>query len=108
LLLAALHNAWQLKLRTGASIAELLHAARQMQREGGLTFGQALMAANSPVLLQRSMIEGQPAEGIMATGTVAGVIGDLPSCAELVERIVREAEQRLAALAAGRYGKQDV
>jgi hypothetical protein len=108
LLLAALHNAWQLKQRTGASIAELLHAARQMQREGGLTFGQALMAANSPVLLQRSMIEGQPAEGIMATGTVAGVIGDLPSCAELVERIVREAEQRLAALAAGRYGKQDV
>ena len=106
LLLSALNNAWQLKRRTGASIAELLHAAREMQREGGLTFGQALMAANSPVLLQRSMIEGQPAEGIMATGTVAGVLGDLPSCAELVERIVREAEQRLAALAAGHYGKQ--
>jgi NAD(P)H-dependent flavin oxidoreductase YrpB (nitropropane dioxygenase family) len=107
LLWSALHNAWQLKRRTGAGFGELLQAARAMQREGGLTFGQALMAANSPVFLNRSMIEGHPAEGVLSTGLVAGVLGDLPSCAELVERIVLEAEQRLAALAAGHYGTHD-
>jgi NAD(P)H-dependent flavin oxidoreductase YrpB (nitropropane dioxygenase family) len=36
----------------------------------------------------------------MASGQVAGRLGDLPSCAELIERIVREAEARLAATCA--------
>jgi cell division ATPase FtsA len=36
----------------------------------------------------------------MATGMVAGRLKDLPSCAELIERIVREAEERLDALVA--------
>jgi len=31
----------------------------------------------------------------MASGQVAGRLGDLPSCAELIERIVREAAARL-------------
>ena len=34
----------------------------------------------------------------MPSGQVAGLIDDLPSCAELIARIVAEAEQRLALL----------
>ena len=65
-----------------------------------MSLSQALLAANSPVLLQRAVVQGHPAEGIMASGQVAGRLGDLPSCAELIERIVREAEARLAATCA--------
>jgi hypothetical protein len=36
----------------------------------------------------------------MATGVVGGRINEIPSCAALVDRIVAEAHERLAALAA--------
>ena len=101
LLVRALRNALRLKRLTGARLGELVASARGMQREGGLSFGQALMAANSPVLLERSMIQGHPEQGVMATGQVAGILDDLPSCAELVERIVRDAESRLRTLSGG-------
>jgi NAD(P)H-dependent flavin oxidoreductase YrpB (nitropropane dioxygenase family) len=102
LLVGALRNACRLKRLTGARFGELLSAARGMQREGGLSFGQALMAANSPVLIERSMIQGRPAEGVMSTGLVAGVLGDLPSCEELVARMVGDAEARLRELCGGK------
>jgi NAD(P)H-dependent flavin oxidoreductase YrpB (nitropropane dioxygenase family) len=96
-LVTALRNAFELKRVTGASLSEMLRSARAMTRSGEMSLGQALLAANSPVLLKRAVVQGHPAEGIMASGQVAGRLGDLPSCAELVERIVREAEARLAA-----------
>ncbi len=43
------------------------------------------------------MPDGDPVGGYLPSGTVAGVIDDRPSCAELVERIMREAEATLAA-----------
>lgn len=94
-LVTALRNAFELKRLTGASLSEMLRSARAMARSGEMSLGQALLAANSPVLLQRAVVQGHPAEGIMASGQVAGRLGDLPSCAELIERIVREAEARL-------------
>jgi NAD(P)H-dependent flavin oxidoreductase YrpB (nitropropane dioxygenase family) len=94
-LVTALRNAFELKRLTGASLSEMLSSARAMARSGEMSLGQALLAANSPVLLQRAVVQGHPAEGIMASGQVAGRLGDLPSCAELIERIVREAAARL-------------
>lgn len=41
-----------------------------------------------------------PSEGVLPSGQVAGVIADVPSCADLVDRIIAEAEARLADLAA--------
>jgi len=101
LLVGALRNALRLKRLTGAKLGELVAAARGIQREGGLSFGQALMAANSPVLIERSMIQGRPAEGVMSTGMVAGILGDLPSCDELVAAMVGDAEARLRQLCGG-------
>ena len=46
------------------------------------------------------MVAGQPQEGLLATGQVAGRLGDLPSCEELVASIVRDARERLAAIGA--------
>ncbi|MHC3468696.1 NAD(P)H-dependent flavin oxidoreductase [Streptomyces sp. 7R007] len=80
---------------------------RQMVRDGlalrhgkQLSFGQVLLAANTPMLLRSAMVEGRTDLGVMASGQVAGVIDDLPSCAELVERIVKEAEETLRRLTA--------
>jgi NAD(P)H-dependent flavin oxidoreductase YrpB (nitropropane dioxygenase family) len=99
-LATALRNAFELRRLTGASLKDMLRSARAMARSGEMTFGQAILAANSPVLLQRAVVQGHPAEGIMASGQVAGRLADLPSCAELVERIVRDAETHLAAACA--------
>jgi NAD(P)H-dependent flavin oxidoreductase YrpB (nitropropane dioxygenase family) len=46
------------------------------------------------------MVKGDLRSGVMAGGQVTGVIDDLPSCQELIARIVREAEAVLARLEA--------
>jgi nitronate monooxygenase len=63
-----------------------------------MSFGQSVMAAIAPVMFQRSMLAGQPQQGLLATGQVAGRLEDLPGCDELIRNIVREARERLAAL----------
>ncbi|WDV50983.1 nitronate monooxygenase [Streptomyces coeruleorubidus] len=67
-----------------------------------LTWSQVLLAANIPMLLKASMVDGRTDLGVMASGQVAGVIDDLPSCAELVERIMAEAEETRRRLTASR------
>jgi NAD(P)H-dependent flavin oxidoreductase YrpB (nitropropane dioxygenase family) len=98
MLLLALSSAWQMKRATGASLAELLSAARRMGHGAEASFAQALMAAIAPAMFQRSMLAGEPQRGLLATGLVAGRLNDLPSCDELIRDIVREARARLAAL----------
>lgn len=78
---------------------------RQMVRDGlalrhgkDLSWSQVLLAANTPMLLKASMVDGRTDLGVMASGQVAGVIDNLPSCAELVERIMKEAEETRARL----------
>lgn len=44
------------------------------------------------------MVDGRTDLGVMASGQVAGLIEDLPSCAELVERIMAEAHAALGRL----------
>jgi NAD(P)H-dependent flavin oxidoreductase YrpB (nitropropane dioxygenase family) len=56
------------------------------------------MAANTPVLLRAAMADGHPEAGLMPSGQVAGLIEDLPSCADLITRIVADAERCIAAL----------
>ncbi|WP_086804984.1 NAD(P)H-dependent flavin oxidoreductase [Streptomyces caniscabiei] len=96
--------------RARALVRALRHAAgfrrlsgltwRAMVRDGlalrhgkDLAWSQVLLAANTPMLLRSAMVDGRTDLGVMAAGQVAGVIDDLPSCAELVERIMREAEE---------------
>ena len=98
MLIRAVQSGLEMKRRSGASFAELLQSARGMRSHGGLSFPQALMAANAPMLIQRAVVDGKPDEGIMATGQIGGLIRDLPSCRDLVERIMEEARERLAML----------
>jgi NAD(P)H-dependent flavin oxidoreductase YrpB (nitropropane dioxygenase family) len=96
----ALSAAWRMKQLTGASMTDMLKSARGMVGHGDTSFAQALMGATAPVFIQRATVEGKPDEGVMATGLVAGRLGDLPSCEELIQRIVSEAEDRLNAIVA--------
>ena len=79
---------------------ELIRQGQAMRNSTGLTWAQALMAANTPVLLRAAMADGHPEAGLMPSGQVTGLIEDMPSCTELIDRIMTEAEQRLAVLGA--------
>jgi nitronate monooxygenase len=97
-LLRALRSGLAYRKLSGASFSELLSAATSMRQNEKLTRTQTLMAANAPIFIKRAMVEGHPAEGVLPSGQVAGLIDDLPTCKELVERIMAEAERTLAAL----------
>ncbi len=78
-----------------------------MKRGQELSWSQVLMAANTPMLLRAAMVEGRSDLGVMASGQVVGLLDDLPSCAELIERIAAEAAEvlgRLSRLAPGPGG----
>ena len=79
----------------GTPMLDLLREALSMKRSQGLSWSQVLMAANTPMLLKASMVDGNTASGVMAGGQVTGLIEDLPSCKELIERIVRDADRVL-------------
>jgi len=98
--LRALEAGLAMKRQTGASWSDLLRSARGMTAHGAMPLSQALMAATMPMLIQKAVVEGDVEHGVMATGTVGGRIAEVPTCAELVERIVDDARARIAALTA--------
>jgi NAD(P)H-dependent flavin oxidoreductase YrpB (nitropropane dioxygenase family) len=71
-----------------------------MKRSQELSWSQVVMAANTPMLLRAAMVEGRPDLGVMSSGQVVGVIEDLPTVADLLHRIVAEADATLARLTA--------
>ncbi|GAA3603341.1 nitronate monooxygenase [Nonomuraea rosea] len=97
-LVRAVVNGARFKRLSGLSWAEMLREGRRMKRGRELTWAQVLQAANTPVLLRAAMVDGQADLGVMASGQVVGVIDELPSCQELIDRIMAEAETTLADL----------
>lgn len=97
-LLLALESARALQAETGASIPDLLKSGLAMKRNQGLSISQTIMAANAPILARVGVADGDPVNGYLASGSVAGVIEDRPTCDELVRRIAREAEETLKRL----------
>jgi NAD(P)H-dependent flavin oxidoreductase YrpB (nitropropane dioxygenase family) len=95
----ALRNAMAFRRLSGTPLRAMASEGLAMKRNHGLSWSQVLMAANTPMLLRAAMVEGNPDLGVMSSGQVAGLIGDLPSVAELIDRIVAEAEATLARLA---------
>jgi len=91
-------NAAAFKKISGLSWAQMIRQGWAMRRGTELTWGQVLMAANTPMLLRAAMVDGRPDLGLMSAGQVAGLIDDLPSCADLITRIMSEAEECLARL----------
>ena len=71
-----------------------------MKSANDLSWMQMVMAANTPMLLKASLVDGMTESGVMASGQVVGVIDDLPSVQELVDRIMAEAATVLQGLSA--------
>ena len=91
----AVANAWRFRGVTGMSVPEMLREGLAMRRSQGLTWSQMAMAANAPMLTRATMVDGDVDAGVLPTGQCVGVVDDLPTCADLIDRIVAEA---LAAL----------
>ncbi|MEU3609636.1 nitronate monooxygenase [Streptomyces sp. NPDC035033] len=97
-LLRAVRHAAAFRRESGMSWPRMVRDGLAMRHGKELTWSQVLLAANTPMLLKASMVDGRTDLGVMASGQVAGLIDDLPSCAELVDRIMAEATAALRAL----------
>lgn len=84
--------ALRFRSETGTSLRDLVKEGLAMRRNQDLTWAQLALAANAPMLIRASMVDGKPDVGVLPTGQVTGVIDELPSVAEVIDEIVREAE----------------
>ena len=94
----ALLNANGFKRMTGLSVRQMWREASAMRAGAGLTRTQMIMAANTPMLLKAALVDGNIDSGVMASGQVVGMIDDLPTCRELIDRIIAEADATLDGL----------
>jgi NAD(P)H-dependent flavin oxidoreductase YrpB (nitropropane dioxygenase family) len=85
----------EFKRTSGMSWVELAKDGRAMKKTQGRTLAQMTLAANTPVMLKAGLVEGDTAAGVLASGQVVGVIDDLPTCEELIDRIVLRAVEEL-------------
>ena len=102
-LFVALSSAWKWRAHTGMSISHMIRTFFAALAEGDGAI-QTMMSANAPVLIQRAMVEGKPDEGVLPSGQVAAVLTELPPVAEMINRIVADAQARLDALGAAAPG----
>ena len=91
-------NALRFRKMTGAKLTDMLREGMAMKKSMDLSYSQMVMAANTPMLLKTSLVDGRTESGVMASGQVVGIIEDLPSCADLIDRIITEANAVLADL----------
>jgi NAD(P)H-dependent flavin oxidoreductase YrpB (nitropropane dioxygenase family) len=94
----AMRNAMKFRKDSGASWRGLVREGMAMRKTQELSWSQVLMAGNTPMLLRAAMVDGRVDLGVMASGQVVGVIDDLPTCADLIDRIMTEADEVLSRL----------
>lgn len=87
----AARNAIAFQRLSGTTWPDLVREAVSTKRSAELTWSQVVMSANAPMLYRAGLHDGREDVGVMASGQVVGRIDDLPTCAELIERIVAEA-----------------
>ncbi|MEZ4287858.1 MAG: nitronate monooxygenase [Polyangiales bacterium] len=96
----AARNALALMKITKTNLADMLEEGMAMKQNKELTWSQLAMAANAPMLTKATMVDGKIQAGILPTGQVVGVIDELPTVSELVNRIMDEARAVVRAFGA--------
>ncbi len=86
------------KKMSGMTWRELVADGRSMKHGSDRTWSQTVLAANTPMMLKAGLVEGRTDAGVLASGQVVGVIEDLPTCEELIDRVVTDAAERLGRL----------
>ncbi len=94
----AVRNAVQFQRLSGQPWREMVREGLDMRKAQDLSWSQVVMAANTPMLLKKAMVDGRPDLGVMASGQVVGLIDELPTVEELISRIMKEAEHVLERL----------
>jgi NAD(P)H-dependent flavin oxidoreductase YrpB (nitropropane dioxygenase family) len=83
------------KQMSGMTWREIATDGRAMKRGSDRSWAQMMLAANTPMMLKAGLVDGDTGAGVLAAGQVVGVIEDLPSCEELIDRIVTRAADEL-------------
>ncbi|MEY2470135.1 MAG: hypothetical protein QOF21_2833 [Actinomycetota bacterium] len=94
----AIGNTLKFKRESGEKWSAIVREGLAMKRSQELNWSQVVMAANTPMLLKAAMVEGRPDLGVMSSGQVVGVIDDLPTAKEVVDRVMSEANETLERL----------
>jgi NAD(P)H-dependent flavin oxidoreductase YrpB (nitropropane dioxygenase family) len=97
----ALANAHAFRRDTDTTLLALAKEGRAMKQGNELSWPQVVMAANAPMMTKAALVDGRTDVGVLPTGQVVGEIGELPTVAELIARIVTEATSVLDRLGAG-------
>jgi NAD(P)H-dependent flavin oxidoreductase YrpB (nitropropane dioxygenase family) len=66
-----------------------------MKHGNELTWPQVLMAANAPIMTKAALVDGRTDVGVLPTGQVVGLIEAWPSVAEIIDTVMREADELL-------------
>jgi NAD(P)H-dependent flavin oxidoreductase YrpB (nitropropane dioxygenase family) len=85
----------ELKRDSGMTWRELAVDGRAMRRAQGRSLAQLTLAANTPTMLKAGLVDGDTGAGVLAAGQVVGVLDDLPTCEELIDRVVTQAVTEL-------------
>src|SRR5205085_9624236 len=85
----------EFKRMSGMSWRQVVADGRAMKRSSDRSWTQMMVAANTPTMLRSGLVEGDVDAGVLASGQVVGLLDDLPSCEELIDRVVVEAAARL-------------
>ena len=94
----ALSAAIRLAAATGTGLTALVREGLAMRKNHGLPWSHVAMGANAPMLTRATMVEGRLDVGILPSGQVTGLIDELPTVEELMERIMDQATDALVRL----------
>jgi NAD(P)H-dependent flavin oxidoreductase YrpB (nitropropane dioxygenase family) len=91
----AMANAHAFRKETDTTMLALLKEGNAMKQGNDLSWPQVVMAANAPMMTKAGLVDGRADVGVLPTGQVVGEITELPTVAELIERIVTQAGEVL-------------
>ncbi len=99
-LIGGIAGALQVRKMLRLSYWDLIRSAVTMRKtDEGMTVFRQLRFAGGSVGQQRAIYDGDTDVGFISSGQAQGGMNDLPTVAEVIERIVTQAEQVLAAAA---------
>ncbi len=90
--------AMRFRRQTGTSLRDLVREGVAMHRNQDLSWSQVALAAQAPMMTRAAMVDGQLDVGILPTGQVTGVVDEVPTVAELLDRIEAQATHVLKGL----------
>ena len=94
----ALRSALEFRKVTGTPLGDLVREGLAMRKSQDLSWSQLAMAANAPMLIKAALVDGHDEVGVLPTGQVTGVVDELPTVADLLDRIAAEATAVLGRL----------